>query len=183
MIYLSIKFRIYAFFAFAAAFGVFLCIWLFSSFGIESTAGFTKNAGVAVSIYGILIFYFNSFKAEALMVASGFTIFAPAFCTIMTVLYGFYCGDYCMKYYISENGQLPFVASILLSLVVISINVYISAIASAHRAHLKSTAPAVSDFIHSAQTKQFFECAFTCMAIQFAISCAMYFLLIYFPLK
>lgn len=180
---LSVKFKIYAFFAFAAAFGVFLCIWLFAAFGIESTIGFTAKAGIAAGIYGMFLFYLNSFKAEILMVISGFTIFAPAFCTAMTVLYGFYCGDYCIRYYISENGQLPFIAAILLSIVVIAINVYISAFASAHRAHLKSAAPKVSEFVHSAPTKQFFECALTCAVIQFAVSCAMYFLLIYFPVK
>lgn len=163
-------------------FGAFVCIWLFYAFGVETTSGFAEKTGLAAGIYGVLLFYFHSFKAEALMIISGFTIFAPAFCTVMTVMCGFYCGDYCLRYYISDSGRLPFIAAVLLSLVVIAINVYISAFATAHRSQLKSAAPDVSDFLHSAPTRQLFECAFTCAAIQLAVSCAMYFLLVYFPI-
>ncbi len=152
------------------------------TYGIGITTGFQSRIGICAGLYGLLIFFFYMFKSGVIMIASGFTIFAPAFCGISACIIGYLCSDYCIRYFMVYGISIPFVISLILSLSVAAVYVTISVYSSAHRAHLKTAAPNVSDFLHSDATRTLFDCAFTSAAIMLALSCAIYFLSLYYPI-
>jgi len=174
--------KYYLLYAFFYLFGAFFSAGLLFAYELRLPNGLTEFSSLSRTFSHYVRLTARFLGPEVLLFLSGLTIYACALGAVISLCHGILFGQLVMSYCLSRLNPFTHAASLAFLLAFGVLITLTTTYAALYRSTLTAVAPEPKQLIRLPHTQAYFYSFLTIAAVTMAVSAALYFFLVYFPI-